>query len=416
MSVMTADGVGVETVDRGEGTSRRRGSRLGGPARLVGLLVRLAIGGLLCFHPLLAIIPVGWTHRLMRRRIWRGWWDSVPFDERPELNQAMRELGLDVVRGRTPRWFLSEEFRQALGRPGRDGREPGFLRKLARLPGALTGSLRKNLGYGVSTLACTYALTLPGCFLWWAAWYDGWNTSFNKGYENSAVGAITWFAGSFLFIAAMMYVPMAWAHHAATGDARAFFQFGVVTRLIRKRLAATVLFAACFALACAPIIVLRVMPSFLPQMIDLEVETATPETIQSVANTFILVSGLVAFLLYVMVHLFAARLYRPAVLKLLNEDPGALETLPPVLKEGLIRLGLVSEVHGRLRHPLIRVVVGTARLSVRVALSLALFLLWAFIVFEILVSEFLIHRPISGWLNQQLVHLPSLFFQTNPGG
>ena len=339
------------------------GSWLGKPVRLAGLLIRLAIGGLLCFHPLLAIIPVGWTHRLMRRRIWRGWWDSVPFDERPELNQAMRELGLDVVPGRTPRWLLSERFRETLNRPYHDGQEPGFLRKLARLPGALTGSLRKNLGYGVSTLACTYALTLPGCFLWWAAWYDGWNTSFNKGYENSSVGAITWFAGSVLFIAAMMYVPMAWAHHAATGDARAFFQFGVVTRLIRKRLGATVLFAACFALACAPIIVMRALPAFLPQMMGLDLESASPEKIQGIANNVILGTGMTAFLLYVLVHLFAARLYRPAVLKLLSEDPAALETLPPVLKDGLIRLGLVSEVHGRLRHPLIRVVVGTARLS-----------------------------------------------------
>ncbi len=281
---------------------------------------------------------------------------------------------------------------------------------------ALTGSLRKNLACGLSTLACTYALTLPGCFLWLAAWYDGWNTSFNKGYENSAVGVITWLVGSVLFVAAMMYVPMAWAHHAACGDARAFFQFGLVTRLIRKRLVATVVYAACFSLAFVPVLVLRAVPAFLTQATWTNLETASAETIQRVANQVILGSGITAFLLYLLVHLLAARLYRPAVIKLLNDDPASLEVMLPQLKDGLIRLGLVSASHGRLRHPLIRVVVGTARMSVRVALTIGLVLLWYTVVFQMLVSEFLIHRPIAGWLNVQLVHLPSLFFTTHPGG
>jgi hypothetical protein len=49
-----------------------------------------------------------------------------------------------------------------------------------------------------------------------------------------------------LFVAAMVYVPMAQVHQAVTGDFRAFFEFRFVGRFIRARLRGYVFFAALF--------------------------------------------------------------------------------------------------------------------------------------------------------------------------
>ena len=120
---------------------------------------------------------------------------------------------------------------------------------LDAISAAALGGLAANARMGVKALACTYVLVGPDCFLWFAVWYDGWNNSFNKGYEQAAVGPLTGLLGAALFLAAMLYVPMAWAHLAATGDPRAFFEFGFVRKLIRQRLGAMTLYAAVFSLA-----------------------------------------------------------------------------------------------------------------------------------------------------------------------
>ena len=53
---------------------------------------------------------------------------------------------------------------------------------------AIFGSLGANLKLGAQSLFNIWVLTLPPCALWLFAWWGGWENSFNKGYEQFAVG------------------------------------------------------------------------------------------------------------------------------------------------------------------------------------------------------------------------------------
>src|SRR2546429_8683233 len=87
-------------------------------------------------------------------------------------------------------------------------------------------------------------------------WYDGWNNSFNKGYEQFSVGPGVSVLGILLFITAMLYVPMAQARQAVTGNWRCFYQFRLIRTLVRRRWFACFGLAALYALCSLPILVL----------------------------------------------------------------------------------------------------------------------------------------------------------------
>jgi hypothetical protein len=396
MSVATPEPV-VEVAPAGP--SRRVMKRDGWLRGAGAALLRSIVGIALCFHPLTALLVVGWTFRLMRRRIHRAWWKRSPERERLAFDDYAQELGIEIAAGATPRWLLGER---------------GEWGRLRRLPAALAGGLVANLRAGVVATACTYAVTFPGCFLWLAAWYDGWNNSFNKGYEQAAVGPATGLLGNALFILAMIYVPMAWGHMAAAGDGRAFFQFALVMRLVRHRLGAVVIYAWLFSVLTLPTSIMRLMPGFFTS-IDPTLATASAERIQRVAQQYIGVCGVYVFLAFVAAHLLAGRLYRTAVLKLLERDPAAAEELPGAIQRGLARLGLLPAEPARRRHPLVRVVLGTGGLGVKAALWVALVVLWFGVVVQIFIAEFINYHPVVGWLNQPLVHLPSLYFSVAAG-
>src|SRR3954470_13942028 len=82
-------------------------------------------------------------------------------------------------------------------------------------------------------------------------WEFGWFNSINRWYEQYLIGPGSFLLGMLLFILAMFYVPMAQAHQAATGQARAFFDFRFVRRLVRARLLAYVGLAILMWLASA---------------------------------------------------------------------------------------------------------------------------------------------------------------------
>jgi len=76
-----------------------------------------------------------------------------------------------------------------------------FGRYLWTILKALGQSLWMNVRLGVQSVFNTWLLTLPACVLMLFGWYDGWNNSFNKGYEQFLVApGISWL-GMMLFIA-----------------------------------------------------------------------------------------------------------------------------------------------------------------------------------------------------------------------
>ena len=220
-------------------------------------LGRIAFGALLCFHYLTSIIVVGWTFRLMRRRILIGFWKASPArDDIPFESFAEHCLDIDVPLA--PFRVGSPLNDSSIGShaPSRTADRPASFGNCFEFRGAL-GGLALNIKTGVVALVCTYILTGPACLLWLGSWYDGWNNSFNKGYEQAYIGPLTGILGIALFITAMLHVPLAWAHLAATGDARVFFSFGFIRKLARSKPLGTVLLALCVSLATLPITITR---------------------------------------------------------------------------------------------------------------------------------------------------------------
>src|SRR5205807_965359 len=141
-----------------------------------------------------------------------------------------RLLRLGLALGR-PRWFVRERLRTAIDQPTRGGTPPGALRKVGRALSLPWYSLWLNFKTGLAGLFCTYLLTGWGCLLMLFSWEFGWFNSINRYYEQSLIGPGSFFLGLLLFILAMFYVPMAQAHQAAPGQARALFALRFVSRL-----------------------------------------------------------------------------------------------------------------------------------------------------------------------------------------
>ncbi len=155
--------------------------------------LRNGLLGAICSQVLLlSIVAVGWVQRRMQR----------------ETLRAFERAGEGALQG-------VPELRDALEPPGWFGGVPsasGWRRFL--------GGFTANARIGLAATLNTWALTLPGALLWLFSWYDGWNNSFHKGYEQAAVGPAMGLLGVGLFIAAMLYVPMAQARQASTGSWR----------------------------------------------------------------------------------------------------------------------------------------------------------------------------------------------------
>jgi len=249
----------------------------------------------------------------------------------------------------------------------------------------------------------TWILTLPGCVLWLFSWYDGWNNSFHKGYEQAAVGPLTGILGVVLFIAAMFYVPLAQVRQAVTGQWRAFYQGRLIWQVLRCRWRACLGLAALYSLIALPVNVLRTLPAFFPQL-NPALNGLTTTEAQEILKPYFFWSAAVVFPAYVGLRLAAARIYASGVLTLLQEGSLRLADLSTGERETLQRLDLVSaqlpltgqsSLLKRLGAPLQFITVGVV-----------MALVWFIFVAQIYVSEFLNYHPVSGWLNQPLVQMP----------
>jgi len=408
MSALATERLSQEVYHAPVAPTRSRGF-WGGIRSLIVLVFKAVVGTALCFHYLGSVLVVGWTCRLMRRRILHGWWRWSPPRDSISFPAFAARQGRGAISGPLPNWIVSERFGDMLRRPGPTGEPPGAWRKLCRVPRALLDALVWNLRAGLGMLAGTYVLTLPACLIWMTAWFNGWQNSFTKGNEFALVGLFTGVLGVLVFIAAMLYVPMAWAHVAATADARAFFQFSFVSRLIRHRLGASVRFAAIFSLVMLPVSVFRVAPSFFASA-NPALESLDAAGVRQFMAAYEFACGSYVFLAFVAVHLLAARMYRSAVLALLRRDPATAGDLHPSLYRALGELDLIPAGPPPRRHPLVAVLLGTGRWGTRPLLWLAALVLWFTVVAQIFIAAFLNFIPLLSWLNQPLLHLPSMYF------
>jgi len=203
-----------------EQASSRSSGRI---SRLLSVLRTFFIGLLLCLTPPTSIIVLGWLQGDMRRTAYRRAGPPLAPDDR---------LG----------WLLGV---RGSGRISR-----------------LLGGLAQNIRSGLNLAVCLLLATFPFTSFWLAAWWAGWENSFNKGYEQAFVGPLLGLGGVAIFVMIMIYLPMAIAHQAVERRPFAFFEFRHVRSAVAYSgwryvfLGATTLF---FAL---PIFASRGLPTF----------------------------------------------------------------------------------------------------------------------------------------------------------
>jgi hypothetical protein len=305
-------------------------------AVLIGWPWRLAVGALLCMSYATSVVVTGWTYRFMQGAVLRGLWKRSRLRREESFDDFCASLGLQAPAVR-PRWFFQENIQAALSQAGVDGRSPSALRMFGRCFRVPWFSLWQNFKIGVQALFCAYMLTGWGCLLMLFSWEFGWLNSFNKGYEQALVGPITGWIGIVLFIAAMFYVPMAQVHQAVTGDLRAFFDFRFVWRLIQARPLAYLGLAAFVALASLPFEALKTAPASFDGFIDSWTNASNAQLLWKLRSYFFWCC-LFFFLTLLVARLLAARVYRGALLKVLENGWIAGKDLHPVLGNWLERL------------------------------------------------------------------------------
>ncbi|MDB6109967.1 MAG: hypothetical protein JWR69_1717 [Pedosphaera sp.] len=356
---------------------------------------KFVVGMILCQSLVGGVLIVGWTYRLMQRTAYKRWW------QRSELH----------VQGRSFREFIADEpVTQAHRHWPNWLVEQNALEAVRKQPfKALVHSLCLNLRIGAQGIFNTWMLTMPGCVLMWFSWYDGWNNSFSKGYEQAVVGPLTGILGLLIFIVAMLYVPMAQARQAATGEWRSFYQFRLVRRLVLRRWPACLGLGVLYSLFSVPILALQIMPQFFPQMNKQSAELLAAMTEKQIADGldgYFFVAAAVVFPAYVVLRLVAARIYATGLLAAVEEGAVAIEALAERERAALGRLNLLQVRSAPGRHVLIRLVGTTVNWVFWGTATVVMLLVWFSFAAQIYIGQFMNYIPGLGWLNQPLVQLP----------
>jgi hypothetical protein len=235
------------------------------------------------------------------------------------------------------------------------------------------------------------------------SWEFGWLNSFHKGYEQAWVGPLTGVLGSILFALSMFYVPMAQAHQAATGEARTFFQFRFVWRLVRARPTAYFVLACLFGLVSLGFEIARI--AFLSEDFPANAPELTTAEAVTALRGYLTGMSLGLFLSLLLLRGVAARIYGSAVLKALRLGTIRRDELPAVLAAWLTRLEMMPApvAPGSL---LVEAVKGTGRWSYRRVVFAALFVVWLAYVARLYAGYFFVAHPYLLFLNHPLIQVP----------
>jgi hypothetical protein len=273
------------------------------PLALVGLLRDLVVGGLLCLSPLTSLIALGWLTRRMQATV-------------------AKARGVDLPR---PGWIMG---------PRGQGR-------IARILGGLGANIRT----GVMTLAGLGALTLPFSAFWLGAWWAGWENSFNKGYEQAAIGPGVWLAATLLALVVLAHLPFALAHAASEGRLAAFFAL----RRIRAIAAAAGWRGPWLGLLTVvlslPLLGARALPALIEEIVP-GFADMPPDHQMQVADTVALLTAFYTFAAVYILRGRAAVLYARATARLAaaQRPVSRLSALVWPLLSGVIALGLVFQI------------------------------------------------------------------------
>ncbi len=357
--------------------------------KLLVVLWKYVVGIILCQHPLGAMAVVGWTSRMMRRQILRTWWKkSIHRKEGGSFDEFVATLPGDCDSQILPNWSIAESSVSSV--PLTSRRQRYF------------GALIANFHRGLASVLTILLFTLPATSLWLYAWVLGWNISFYKLYEQSHLGVLIGLFGIFLFGLVMLYVPIAHARHAFTGNWREFFQLRRNWQLARRYPATMLPTAIAFFIAANLVMILRIAPYFLGS--SDQVAQLTTEQLRDWIDRYYLAAGALVFPAYVGVWSAVAKSYAYAVAKehAQNRSSSRLNELE---HEALVRLQLPQKAAST-AHPVVQ---GAHTSLVRVAAlgSLSLTAIaWFAIAAQVFAAQFFNYLPGIHWLNHPLVLLP----------
>jgi hypothetical protein len=260
-------------------TATAAARRPGALTRALGAAKTLVLGTALSLSPLTSILVLGWLTRRM---------------------QASIEGRLTRTPQPAPGWLLG---------PGGEG-------AVVRLLGGLGANIRT----GFATLAALFLFTAPFTLLWLGAWWAGWENSFNKGYEQAAVGPSVFLLGAALALPLMALLPMALAHAAAEGRAAALFEARRLHALVahaRWHLPALGFLTLTLAL---PLFAARGLPAFAGAMLP-GLEDMAPAEIEALKGRIALGQAAYAFAALLVLRGLAAQIYARAATAAAGADP-----------------------------------------------------------------------------------------------
>jgi len=355
-------------------------------------VVKLAAGILLMMSPLGAVVVVGWMSRFMQRTAFKVWWHQTerPYKKLMSFREAAAHRPGWAAHESWPNWVLG------VSRRGEGG--------VGRLVGRGLGGLWDNFRIGLAVLLNTYVVLGVPCLLMATWWYAGWQVSFNKAYEYFSLGALFSLLGVVLFVAAMFYVPMAQARQAVADDWRAFWQFSLVRRVIRRRWFGCL--ALAFGYAAAGLWVMLVLAFPMAPQIQDWFNTVPPERLDATIRGYYLVGAAGMFPLLVILRWGAARLYASGMAQMLTVGQVRPEELTAAERQAFPaeQINGPAAVAEWSRRDAVWswMVSAPFRLTCGTLAALA----WFVFVAEIYVCQFFVYRGPRVWLSHPLVQLP----------
>ncbi|MDA0837654.1 MAG: hypothetical protein O3B01_10115 [Planctomycetota bacterium] len=354
--------------------------------RTIVLLWKYLVGALFCGGLIPAVMVVGWSLRLVQRHALSLWWEKSP--RSGKFQDFIQAHGKLSRHSHWPNWFLRQNFLQTR-------RELGLFRSLFH-------SLWTNIRIGSLGIFNTWVLTAPSGLLWVFAWYSGWDNSFNKGYEQFWVGPTTAWIGIIIYIAVMLYLPAAQARQAVTGNWRAFYDFALIRKIVKRRRLAFLVLAGLYSAVALPAFVMRIAPAGFG--LKLPAEMTHPELVNWLQNYYLYCSFYV-FPAYVFLRLAAGRIYANAMAELYEAGEVRPEELD-AFEQGIFR---EMDLPGEQAKPagIDENAKGCVGFFMRPGIVIITSVFWFSFVAQIFVAQFVSFDPIVTWINQPLVQIPA---------
>lgn len=378
-------------------------------------IIKAIIGALFCqgmygafgaLNFLGSIVVIGWTYRLMQRHALKVWWkNSQPWNEGMRFQTFVTTE--DTFRDHLfwPNFFLRQNFLQHL-RSG-EFKKRSVLARISYFVGSLFASLGRNLTIGIKAIFNTWVITAIPIILLQVAWFQGWDNSFNKGYEQAAIGPVTFFSGVILFTATMFYIPIAQARQAVTGDWRTFFHYKTVRQVIRRRWFSCFVLAGGYALLCLPVFAAKAAVYGMGN--QAHIAELLPLQQWEILNGYLFQTSLLLLLpAFVFVRILAAEIYASAMREIVKVGDSALVKLSEFESEAFRTLEISERPKAERSLPT-RFILWTSSLSGRLITGGLSFLLWFTVAFQPAVQQFFNFRS-KGYLNHPLVQMPYFHF------